>query len=1436
MMRKQGLLRVRTFHLLAPALLCSIAFSGPAGQDAPENPFAEPAAGMFYARGGELRAYRGQPFHEKLSTQIAEGEWSGSSLPAGLQVMPDGTITGIPRLAGVFQAAFACRQNGRVVSLSRHVFRVLASEWEEPGDLPMFRNGPVMRVHAGSPVDAGFGLVSDRIYRLDAVGPLPAGTSWLPVPGLLTGRLQDEGVFTIPMRVNGSPDASIEVVLQTQQMPTGVPELEVNGNRVTGPFLSRVGAAAGEPLSYVLEAWGGVNRWRAWNLPVGITLDEDAGVVSGSATEPGVYDVVVAAENAQGTSEVKVLRILIYGPATRETDLSLEDFRNFALDGNPPNEIVGRELSSPLIRVGIEGAEGVPLVFFAEDLPEGIVLDETEGLLQGEVAEAGEHRVRITARGVSIEATREVRLIFLPLNPVHLQAHGGTADLGGPVEIFVEAQGAEPSRYEALGLPEGLTFDEMTGSAQGRILSPDSLGAFSIVGFDAANRPMGFGSAGLGLNPEFHPYRTPPSRGRGSVLYFPPGIESASIPTDWLEAGEDAWFEVNGLPEGFRFSPPATLFRDLDVPAGLYSAELTAINELGFGRGRLIVVVEPEERRPEFVGDFNDMPFSVGEPFSRLLHVGESVRLTQAVLPAGIRISDDGRRVEGIPEEAGVFLSGVWAEGEEAGAASYDVALMEIAPREEPLPPAVAYRDWPLDWIMERAGQMSFGEASGLPPGLRYAGSGSQHSIEGRAEMTGTYHPAVGLNGLSLRMPELTVYERPGWSPFFQRVRRLPGLNLFVLPQNVLISYGFKSGEETVPAMYWFSASLHDWTMEAFPGYGPADMALFNNKYFAWNGPWFATGMRLHSEFLPFVPAATRGNSPMNAGVSNGAAMAGVGAAGGFGFANAQGIIGLSSLSSSPALLDVAEGNGLFVGVGERGSVMTPFGAGWEGRWVSPVESGYNAPVQLILQSVIHTGDRWFAAGNYGTILSSANGEDWEVERGPDPFGAAFFRVTADADWVVATGPVQTWVRPRAGSAADWRMARLRPREGGVLADLEIEGTLLEGTEIILPAPPVSSVVLFEDPFPSLMVGVPVNWALPALGDAKAWSARGLPEGLQLATGTGQLTGACPRSGSWNSVLEVVGEDRTFGQVVQFRVYDGLSSAGLLEPLTVPYGYGDPIVLPLSNFPHRVEVIDSRFPGQVSYRDGAVTVLFSDYRREDGGETLYWFDLRIENAMGVNTERVKIRSVPPRPVFVGELLLVETEDGGKIHATVQGAWPMQFEWIRDGTVVENGAEVSGADTETLVFRGTVPGGVYRLKATNALGSSESPAITVEASLSYAAWAAASGLSLNPQIDGNENGYADLWDYALAADAPSDLMKRLPRVARSAEGIVFEYRKSQGIGNVLYEIYGSADLQSWNRLEPAMEESSEAGGSIAVRVPLVSSDREMYYRLRVALDD
>lgn len=131
-------------------------------------------------------------------------------------------------------------------------------------------------------------------------GLLPAGLNFNPQSGLISGIPQEAGVFPLTIGASNSGGAGTGELLLTF-----TPVLE--DQAFTAPYLV--------PMSYSLlssESGGGGANWSATGLPQGVIVEPVTGLLSGIASEPGVYEVQISV-TVRGASDSGTLTLTITG-------------------------------------------------------------------------------------------------------------------------------------------------------------------------------------------------------------------------------------------------------------------------------------------------------------------------------------------------------------------------------------------------------------------------------------------------------------------------------------------------------------------------------------------------------------------------------------------------------------------------------------------------------------------------------------------------------------------------------------------------------------------------------------------------------------------------------------------------------------------------------------------------------------------------------------------------------------------------------------------------------------------------------------------------------------------------------------------------------------------------------------------------------------------
>jgi Bacterial Ig domain/Putative Ig domain len=237
----------------------------------------------------------------------------------------------------------------------------------------------------------------------------------------------------------------------------GLPSVVTNLN---APAITSTQTASGivnQPFTFAVVASNNPTGYTASGLPGGLTLNPTTGVISGTPTSQGTFQVAITATNTSGTGS-SILTI------------SIAD--------TPPT------ISSLLTAAGQEGVAfsyqiqaGDATGFTSIGLPSGLGLDSNLGLISGTPAPgtAGSYMVLLSA---SNTAGSGPATLTLTINPgvTLTSAPSATGQVGQAFSYQVTTSVAATG-FTASGLPSGLVIDPNAGAITG---TPTAAGVYVV--------------------------------------------------------------------------------------------------------------------------------------------------------------------------------------------------------------------------------------------------------------------------------------------------------------------------------------------------------------------------------------------------------------------------------------------------------------------------------------------------------------------------------------------------------------------------------------------------------------------------------------------------------------------------------------------------------------------------------------------------------------------------------------------------------------------------------------------------------------------------------------------------------------------------------------------------------------------------------------------
>lgn len=161
-----------------------------------------------------------------------------------------------------------------------------------------------------------------------------------------------------------------------------------------------VGAVVGGKFAFQVTATGSPPlRYGAHNLPEGLFIDSETGLISGTTPQAGEFEVEIevsnALDSARRTMTISVLDLAYGKPLEPEI--------------RGPR-VVGTTPGRPFLFL-IPAAGEPPLSHSARNLPEGLVLDEATGIISGSVMRPGEYTVELCVSNAHGTASRTLKIV-----------------------------------------------------------------------------------------------------------------------------------------------------------------------------------------------------------------------------------------------------------------------------------------------------------------------------------------------------------------------------------------------------------------------------------------------------------------------------------------------------------------------------------------------------------------------------------------------------------------------------------------------------------------------------------------------------------------------------------------------------------------------------------------------------------------------------------------------------------------------------------------------------------------------------------------------------------------------------------------------------------------------------------------------------------------
>lgn len=361
----------------------------------------------------------GVAFSTTITATQTPTSFTFANLPAWLtQNGTTGQLTGTPPTPGIFNATVFATNGDGPGTAQAIVFNVAHHPNSPSVQLP---SG--FTAYQGLPFSATL-QTSPASTSITASG-LPPGITLNSAARSLGGTPTATGNYTVVLQASNANGQGPATTTSFKVLPApGAPE-------IISSLIEY--AIALEPYSYSIQARSeiAVLGYAASGLPTGLSLNSASGVISGTPSVIGTFDVILSASSAVGQGEAKTMVLTIRPGSTVPKITSAAS----------ASSVVEQPFSYQ-----ITATNGPVTAYAASGLPEGLSLNAATGVISGKILTPGTYNVVLTA--ANINGPGPGQTLKITATP-----KAGAPIIVAPEFVFFYPSQAFSMQIEAFGMP-----------------------------------------------------------------------------------------------------------------------------------------------------------------------------------------------------------------------------------------------------------------------------------------------------------------------------------------------------------------------------------------------------------------------------------------------------------------------------------------------------------------------------------------------------------------------------------------------------------------------------------------------------------------------------------------------------------------------------------------------------------------------------------------------------------------------------------------------------------------------------------------------------------------------------------------------------------------------------------------------------------------------